>query len=136
MPAFPPCPTKRDVADQIFSVYGLVARFGLILDTAVELEWKKQKPSLPEEITDEEQDAIETGLANGIRARLFADIESAITSAPLRSRASSQGYPRKGCPWFAIALNINDVSLLRLNINVLVALEDFLLASLRTWSRR
>jgi DNA polymerase-3 subunit delta' len=127
--------TKRDVADQIFSVYGLVARFGLILDTAVDLEWQKQKPSLPEEITDEEQDAIETGLANGIRARLFADIERATRNFAVPRIIAGETATRAALGSAVDKLE-HDVSLLRLNINILVALEDFLLASLRTWSRR
>jgi DNA polymerase-3 subunit delta' len=119
----------------VFSVYGLVARFGLILDTAVTKEWEKQKATLPEELDEDEQVAIETGLSNGLRARLFADIERAtrnfavprLTAGDLSARVSLGA---------AIDRLEHDVSLLRLNMNESVALEDFLLASLRTWSRK
>src|SRR5205085_7083506 len=68
---------KTAVADQIFSLYGLVARFSAVLDAATTESWKAQKGKLPGDLADDEQVAIETGIANGIRARLFAEIETA-----------------------------------------------------------
>ena len=55
---------KRDVADHIFTLYGLISRFTLILDNATTEAWKIEKGKLPEDIAADEQVAIETGLAN------------------------------------------------------------------------
>ncbi|HWA84724.1 MAG TPA: DNA polymerase III subunit gamma/tau [Opitutus sp.] len=44
---------KREVADHVFTIYGLVARFGAVLDRAVESVWKQQKESLPAELDDD-----------------------------------------------------------------------------------
>ena len=68
---------KRAIADHIFTLYGLVARFGAVLDFATAEVWKQQKEKLPPDLADDEQVAIETGIANGLRARLFIEIEQA-----------------------------------------------------------
>lgn len=126
---------KKDVADQVFSVYGLVSRFGLILDKAVGAEWDKQKEGLPADLEDDEKVAIETGLANGLRSRLFADIERATRSFAI-PRITENDLAARTALTLAIERLEHDVSLLRLNLNESAALEDFLLTSLRTWARR
>jgi len=68
---------KRAVADHIFTLYGLVARFGTVLDFATAEIWKQQKEKLPAVLEEEEQVAIETGIANGLRLRLLAEIAQA-----------------------------------------------------------
>lgn len=126
---------KPDVAAHIFTLYGLIARFSAILDAATAEVWKQEKPGLPPEITSDEQVAIETGIANGIRTRLFAGIEHATRGFAVdrlrrRDAACSTAFVR------AIRQLEHDVGLLRLNLNEAAALEDFLLGSLRIWSRR
>ena len=126
---------KKDIADQVFSVYGLTARFGIILDKATAVEWDKQKAGLPEELDDDEKVAIETGLANGLRARLFADIERA-TRAYAVPKITANDFLARGSLAGAIDRLEHNVSLLRLNLNESAALEDFLLSSLRIWAKR
>ncbi|MDB6167826.1 MAG: polymerase subunit gamma/tau [Verrucomicrobia bacterium] len=126
---------KTAVADQIFTLYGLVARFGAVLDSATGEAWKAQKEKLPADLDDDEQVAIETGIANGLRARLFAEIETATRAFALpRLLAGDAGAGRA----FASAIGKleHNVGLLRLNLNVSAALEDFLLTSLRLWTKR
>jgi DNA polymerase-3 subunit delta' len=126
---------KTAVADQVFTLYSLVARFSAVLDFATAEAWKVQKEKLPEDLEDDEQVAIETGIANGLRARLFAEIETATRAFALpRLLAGDEQAGRA----FAIAVDKleHNVGLLRLNLNVAVALEDFLLASLRLWTKR
>jgi DNA polymerase-3 subunit delta' len=126
---------KRVVASSIFAAYGLVARFGAILDFATGEVWKKQKEKLPAEITEEEQVAIETGIANGLRARLFIEIEQATRVFALPRLREGDGSTRRSLT-SAIQKLEHVVGLLRLNLNESAVLEDFLLSSLRLWSRR
>ncbi|MBL9200825.1 MAG: DNA polymerase III subunit gamma/tau [Opitutaceae bacterium] len=126
---------KAAIADHVFSVYGLVARFGAVLDFATAEAWKAQKEKLPPDLDDDEQVAIETGLANGLRARLFTEIEHA-TRAFALPRLTAGDEPTRRALVGAVNQLEHDVGLLRLNLNESAALESFLLASLRLWSRR
>jgi len=67
----------RAAADGIFSLYGLVARFGLMLDKASSAESARRRESMPEGIEDDEVDAIEAEVTVGLRHRMFAGIEVA-----------------------------------------------------------
>lgn len=130
-----PATDKRVIADHIFSAYGLTARFGAVLDFATTEVWKKQKAKLPEDLDDDEQVAIETGIANGLRLRLFAEIAGATRTFALpRLNAGDAGTRRALTA--AIEKLEHNTGLLRLNLNESAALEDFLLSSLRFWSRR
>jgi DNA polymerase III subunit delta' len=126
---------KHAVADHIFSVYGLIARFGQILDAATGEVWAKQKESLPADLAEDEQIAIETGIANGLRARLFIEIETATRASALPRLTRGDETTRRALT-AAIEQLEHDVGLLRLNLNENAALEAFLLASLRLWAKR
>jgi len=100
-----------------------------------------QKKNLPAELADDEQVAIETGLANGLRLRLFAEIARATRAfvvPPLTAEDTSD--TDRAALRRALAAAIDrlerDTGLLRLNLNEAAALEDFLLSSLRIWARR
>jgi len=126
---------KPAIADHIFTLYGLVARFGAVLDFATAAVWKQEKGKLPAELESDEQVAIETGIANGLRSRLFAEIEQATRSFALPSLIAGDDSTRRA---FTAAIDQleRNVRLLRLNLNESAALESFLLSSLRLWSRR
>lgn len=126
---------KKTVADSIFAAYGLVARFGAILDFATTEMWKQEKAKLPVDIDDDEQVAIETGIANGLRARLFVEIEQA-TRAFALPRLQENDPPTRRAMTASIEKLEHVVGLLRVNLNESAVLEEFLLASLRFWSRR
>lgn len=126
---------KGAVADHVFTVYGLVARFGMVLDFAVAEAWKQQKEKLPPDLDDDEQVAIETGLANGLRGRLFAEVEQATRTFALPRLSAGDEATRRALV-AAIEKLEHDVGLLRLNLNESAALEDFLLSSLRIWTKR
>jgi DNA polymerase-3 subunit delta' len=126
---------KAAIAGHIFTLYGLVARFGAVLDFATAEAWKQQKEKLPPDLADDEQVAIETGLANGLRARLFVGIEQA-TRAFALPRLTAGDEPTRRALVAAIHQLEHDAGLLRLNLNESAALENFLLSSLRLWSRR
>jgi len=132
-------PDKRAIADHIFTLYGLVARFSAVLDFATDAVWKQQKEKLPPDLDDDEQIAIETGIANGLRARLFAEIEQATRSFVLpRLSGEKADHPEQSRRAFTAAVEKleHNAGLLRLNLNEAAALEDFLLSSLRLWSRK
>jgi len=126
---------KRAVAGQVMTVYGLVTRFNAVLAAATAQVWQQQKTKLPPEIDDEEQAAIETGISNGIRLKLFAEIERATSEFALARLAAGDDSLRSALA-AAIERLEHNVLLLRLNLNEAAALEDFLLFSLRVWSKR
>ncbi len=126
---------KHAVADHVFTLYGLVARFGAVLESATAEVWKKQKAALPENLEDDEQVAIETGIANGLRARLVAEIEQATRAFALPRLAAGDAATRRALIG-AIEKLEHAVGLLRLNLNESAALENFLLTSLRLWAKR
>jgi DNA polymerase III subunit delta' len=126
---------KRILADHVFTLYGLVARFSAVLDFAVSEIWKAQKEKLPAELSDEEEAAIETGIANGLRSRLFAEIEQATRTFALPRLIAGDAGTRRTLVAAVEKLEHN-MGLLRLNLNEAAALEDFLLSSLRLWTKR
>lgn len=128
-------PDKRQLADHVFTLYGLVARFSAVLDFATEAIWKEQKGKLPDTLTDDEEAAIETGIANGLRSRLFAEIEQA-TRAFAFPRLTGGDETIRRAVIAAVEKLEHNVALLRLNLNEAAALEDFLLSSLRLWTKR
>jgi DNA polymerase-3 subunit delta' len=126
---------KRAIADQVMGAYGIVARFNAVLNAATDQIWKQQKSKLPEDIDDEEQAAIETGIANGVRTKLFAELEHATRTFAQQKLLAGDTTVRRAVV-AAIAQLEHDTGLLRLNLNESVALENFLLSSLRIWARR
>lgn len=126
---------KKASADAIFTVYGLVARFGAILDFATTEVWKLQKEKLPPDLADDEQVAIETGIANGLRLRLFTEIARATRGHALPLLQHGDEAARRALT-SAIAKLEKSTGLLRLNLNESAVLETFLLASLRFWTKR
>ncbi len=126
---------KRAVADQLLGAYGLITRFNAVLAAATDQAWKQQKEKLPDDLAEEEQAAIETGIANGIRLKLFAEFERATRDFAQARLAAGDEAARRSLV-AAIAQLEHDVALLRLNLNEAAALENFLLTSLRLWSRR
>jgi DNA polymerase-3 subunit delta' len=125
----------REAADSVFGLYGLVARFGVLLDRATESEGARRKASLPEGLEDEEVAAIEAEISVGLRLRMFAGIEEA-TRAHTQGLIASGG--RDAGRHFTDSVDALEraAGLLRVNLNESAALEDFLLASLRIWTRR
>ncbi|HVS51570.1 MAG TPA: DNA polymerase III subunit gamma/tau, partial [Opitutaceae bacterium] len=107
---------KHVIADHVFTLYGLVARFGAVLDAATAEVWKQEKEKLPADLADDEQVAIETGIANGLRARLFAEIEQA-TRAFALPRLTAGDEPTRRALTAAIDKLEHNIGLLRLNLN-------------------
>ncbi|MBL9217325.1 MAG: DNA polymerase III subunit gamma/tau [Opitutaceae bacterium] len=126
---------KRAVADQVLGVYGLITRFNAVLAAATDQAWKQQKEKLPDELDDDEVEAIQVGLANGIRLKLFSELENATRDFAQKRLLEGDESARRALV-AAIAQLEHDIGLLRLNLNEAAALENFLLGSLRLWTRR
>jgi len=125
----------RAAAEGIFALYGLVARIGAMLDKACSAEGARRKVSLPEGLDEEELKAVEAEIAVGLRQRMFAGVENATREHALQLLESGEGAVRR--PLTAAIDSLERVAaLLRVNLNESAALEDFLLASLRNWTRR
>ena len=127
---------KAAVAGQLMGVYGLISRFNAVLAAATDQAWKVQKEKLPPDIDDKEQEAIETGIANGIRLKLFAELEHATRDFAQSALLTDHPEHSRRAVVAAITQLEHDTGLLRLNLNEAAALEDFLLASLRLWAKR
>ena len=126
---------KRAVSDHLLTIYGFIARFGKILDDGAAAALEAQKEKLSAEMAEDEQIAIETGLANGLRARLFAEIEIATRSFAVPRLISDDAKSRRALT--AAVENLEHAAgLLRLNLNESAALEEFFLTSLRLWAKR
>jgi DNA polymerase III subunit delta' len=126
---------KAGVASHLLSLYGLVARFGAILQRAADETWSRQKDALPPESDEDERIAIETGVINGLRARLFADVatETRLFAEP-RLVSGHESVRRTFTA--AVERLEHGTGLLRLNLNESAVLEDFLLSSMRLWAKR
>ncbi|HEX2101357.1 MAG TPA: DNA polymerase III subunit gamma/tau, partial [Candidatus Synoicihabitans sp.] len=105
------------------------------LTAATEEAWKQQKEKLPAELGDDEKVAIETGLANGLRLRLFAGVETATRAFALPRLEAGDETTRRAFT-AAIEKLESAVALLRVNLNESAVLEEFLLGSLRIWAKR
>jgi DNA polymerase-3 subunit delta' len=125
----------KAVAEQVFALYGLVVRFNAIVAGATAEVWKAQEEKLPADLAEDEQIAIETGIANGIRQKLFAEIEHATITFARPRLAGRDGAVRR-----ALTAAVDELErcngLLRFNLSDSAALEEFLLTSLRLWTKR
>jgi DNA polymerase III, gamma/tau subunits len=127
---------KTAPADAMFRLYGLVARFGVLLENATDTLWAEQKKTLPDTLTDEEQDAIETGLSKGLRDRLFADLERATSTFAREILVTPEAATAARAFAETVKHLEHAAGLLRVNFNDASALELFLLKTLRAWTRK
>jgi DNA polymerase-3 subunit delta' len=125
----------REAADGIFTLYGLVARFGVMLEKASAAEGVRRKEGMSEALDDDELAAIEVEISVGLRLRMFAGIEEATSAHALDLLKAGDTGARRLLTASVDSLE-RAAGLLRVNLNELAALEDFLLASLRIWTRR
>lgn len=124
--------SAKDRCDAVIHVYALIARFNGILKALGNTAWEKEKKSLPDNITSEETEALETGLRRGVRQQLWKDIETA--TCQFSRRLMGRGTPQIR----ALAQAIQDIEHSTLlngvfNLKEDTALENMLLKSLRNW---
>jgi len=128
------------VAGAIFALYGLIARFNAILASATAGIWDAQKDKLPPDLSGEEQEAMAIGIANGIRQKLFTEVERATVDFAnprlTAGRDSEAGRNVRRALTAAVTELERCSGLLRLNMKEAAVLEEFLLASLRLWTTK
>ena len=91
----------RAAADGVLTVYGLVARFGFMLDKAAGAEVTRRKASLPEGLEDDELVAIEAEVTVGLKppdvrrsGRCHAGALPRASFLPARARPRASWRPR------------------------------------------
>jgi DNA polymerase-3 subunit delta' len=133
---------KSSAADLVLAAYGLGARFEAILHRLAESAWEDAKTRLPDGLGEEEIEAL--------RASLLVELEQATRDfalAPSSSPSSISSAPAAPVPHapehnqaLRLARAIADLEkaagLLEVNIAEAVALEFFLLRSLRHWTAK
>jgi DNA polymerase-3 subunit delta' len=121
-------------------LYGLIARFQAMLASATAGVLAAQKDRLPPDLDEDAREAIEIGIANGIRQKLFAEIEAATLAFARPRLAGGDGGESARTTRNALTAAISELErcagLLRVNLNESAALEQFLLTSLRLWAKR
>jgi len=126
--------SSKDRSDTVMHVYGLISRFNQSLKEISGETWKKEKESIPEYLSSEEKDALETGIRKGIRQRLWADIETVTCQFSRRLLTNNEPHTRalgQAVKDLEHAMLLNSV----FNFKEDAALELFLLNSLRNWTR-
>ncbi|MFT3828736.1 MAG: DNA polymerase III subunit gamma/tau [Opitutaceae bacterium] len=124
---------KKGAATQIFTLYALIARFERILDETAATTLKQETGDTKDAMTDDELEALETGIAVGVRQTLLSEIEHA-------TRAFVAGQPESAAqlrvPLVASIRKLEECAgLLRANLSTTNALEEFFLTSLRLWAQ-
>ncbi|OIO60023.1 MAG: DNA polymerase III subunit gamma/tau [Verrucomicrobia bacterium CG_4_10_14_3_um_filter_43_23] len=121
--------TERSVL--IIQLYALIAQFSMLLEKISDRRWEALEED-SKHLSDEESIAEKTGFQKDIRQQIFRNI--AETTRNFALQANDDAYITK-----LITINRcleNVTQLLDVNLNECVALEDFLLQSLRVWSAK
>lgn len=124
--------SKSGSANAVMTVYGLLTRFGGILEELSSESWEKYEENLPQNLNADQKTALEAGFHKSMRAQLFGEIEQQTRNFALQNTGQ---IPSKALIQ-AIAQLERSVGLLEVNLNETTALEAFLLKSLRIWSAK
>lgn len=125
------CPdSKKSIEKVIMGIYSMIVEFEQILERLGEEHWEKNKKTLTEGLTEEEELAQKTGIVKAIRQRLFKEIEE--TTQIIGTQQPSSIAIKK---LINVILELERITqLIEVNLNEYTALETFLLSSLRIWS--
>lgn len=128
---------KKDVAETVLRLYGLVQRFQENLAAVASGRLDAALEQLPEESGEEQRSAVEAGVERGARRDLLAAVESALRDWVMERReeeADREERMRKLV--LAVEAVEETAGLLALNFNAVAAVEQLLIRILRIWSRR
>lgn len=124
---------RKGAAAQIFTLYALIARFERILDETASATLKQETAGSKDTMTDDELEALETGIAVGVRQTLLSEIEHATRAFVA---AQPEGAAQLRVPLVAAIRKLEECAgLLRANLSTTNALEEFFLTSLRLWAQ-
>jgi len=121
-------PRGEALARAVLEVYGLTVRFQTMLEARAEAAFKELREQLPAGQSSDLLDAAEVGLARELRRRFLREVEQRT-----RAVAAASGTPPRVL--IRVVADLERVAgLLEANLREEVALEFFLLRSLRHWS--
>ncbi len=117
------------------ALFGLLTRFEQVLAGETARIWTEWKENLPPNLDNEQEIALEEGVKVSVRQRFFLEIEQA-THRFARELGESEGVLPAGALTAAVTRLEECAGLLQVNLKEQVALEHFLLHSLRVWAKR
>ena len=117
------------LSDAMMQCYGLLARFETLIEEILD-ENTSVDATQEENLDDEMVEAIKTGERRAIRKRMFADIENTC----VRCALGGNGVPSVKISRIVETLE-KASGLTELNMADTIALEYFMLSSLRIWTR-
>lgn len=116
----------------VLMAYNLIYHFGIILKEESAISWKTEKEQLPENLSDEAKSALEAGHFKGLRLRFWQDIEQATRDFV---NSFSLNHESVFCLSRAIVILEEAAAMMAYNLTEQVALEHFMLRSMRLWVR-
>lgn len=132
-----PPTSKKEVAETVLRLYGLVQRFQEALAVITTERLEEVSAGLPEESAVEERAAVESGVERGSRRDLLAGVETALRDWVF-AREETGGPEEERMRKLVLAVDaVEETSgLLALNFNPVAAVEQLLVRVLRIWSRQ
>lgn len=127
-----PNEARRQSDRTMLQIYGLISRFTEQVEIASAAVWDEQEAALPENMTDDEIEALRIGLQKGVRDKLLIEIEENTRLAAIEL-SHKVPFPAHLLPRAVAALE-STTGLLALNMRDDAAMEAFFLKSLRIWS--
>lgn len=124
--------SRQHIPLLVFSAMALAARFEHLLGALSDEQWASDKADLSEHLPNEEKEAIESGLRKGFRSRLFAKIEVETHAFAISHQIAGRNLASTSLPQIIQRLEMI-TGLLETNLNESVAIENFLMYSLKTW---
>jgi len=128
---------KKEIAETVLRLYGLVQRFQEVLAALSAERLEGVLAGLPEESGDDEREAVEAGVERGSRRDLLAGVETALRDWAVEQPETGDTREERMRKLVLAVDAVEQTSgLLALNFNPVAAVEQLLVRVLRIWSRR
>ena len=127
--------TANARADIIFALYGLIVRFQTVLKEIGARSWEEQRADFPDGVSDNEKEAIASGLQKAVRHQMLCELELETADFAIRGASVRPNGLHRQLAHAVTALE-HITRLLEVNLHESAALEHFLIDSLRNWTRR
>lgn len=130
-----PLDRKSKIGDHFFRLYGLIERLLLFQEEASGDRWKTLRETLPDDLSKEESEAMESGLRRQVRAESLAAVAWNLRHHFLKNEREPDAQQIR--LWSAGLRELEATAgLLHLNLNEIAAMEHFFLKLLRLWTRK
>lgn len=128
---------RKEVAETVLRLYGLVQRFQETLAVLSGERLEEVIAGLPEESGDDERAAVESGVERGARRDLLASVETALRDWVIARKDEGESREERMRKLIlAVEVVEETYGLLALNFNPVAAVEQLLVRVLRIWSRQ